>query len=253
MKKIFTSVFVFSITALGFSQSLQLFENGVNVSNTTIIIPITELSSNVNELEIHNVTPNDVNFKVNRTILNPPLDADAYLYYCTGTQCYSPSTSTTYTPGGAPAIIAANSSLPNGAGTYGISAHYDAGAVANDLYVLYRVYNTAVSGDTAYVTLHYADATGIKDVQSVTGIITNAYPNPANSIVGIKYDVNNSGQNPKIAFYDLLGKKVKEVNLIEKAGIARIDVSDMNSGAYFYSFIVDEKTIATKKLIVSSK
>jgi hypothetical protein len=254
MKKIFTSVFVLSFTAFGFSQSLQLFDGGVNVTNGTITIPITELSSSVNELEIQNPTSNNINFKVNRTVMNPPIDDDAYLYYCTGTQCYSPSTLVTFTPGGVPATIAANSSLPNGPGTYGISAHYDAGAAAHDLYVLYRVYNTAVAGDTSYVTLHYAFATGINSVQqNIASTMTNAYPNPSNSMVAIKYEMGSAGQVGQIAFFDMLGKKVKEVNLEEKQGIAKIDVSGLNSGVYFYSFIIDEKAIVTKKLIVSSK
>jgi hypothetical protein len=243
-----------SLTALGFSQSLHLFEGGVEITNTTVVIPIEAMSSYVNEIEIHNQTSSNIDFKVNRTILPPgTLDADAYLYYCTGTQCYSPSNSVTFTPGGAPATIAANSSLPSGPGTYGISAHYDSGAAASDVWVLYRVYNIGTSGDTAYVTLHYAFATGIEPVQQSISSMTNAYPNPASSTVGIKYEIGNQGQNAHISVYDMLGKKVKEINLEEKQGLVKMDVSGLKAGVYFYSLIIDEKAISTKKLVVSSK
>jgi hypothetical protein len=51
----------------------------------------------------------------------------------------------------------------------------------------------------------------------------------------------------------MLGKMVKQLVLDEKQGVAKINVSDLNSGVYFYSFLVDEKAIVTKKLVVSTK
>jgi hypothetical protein len=46
---------------------------------------------------------------------------------------------------------------------------------------------------------------------------------------------------------------VKEVAIADKQGIAKLNVSDLNAGIYFYSIIVDNKQVTTKKLIVSSK
>lgn len=252
MKKIFTSVIALSLTTFGFSQSLVLFEGGVQVSNDTIEISIIDSTDNANELEIHNVTSSNVTFKVTRTILNPPFNAGNDLYFCTGTSCYPPNTNITYTSPGV-SSIPANSTLPSGSGTYGISAHYDVGT-ATDLWVKYKVYNTAVAGDTAFVTIHYAGTTGIHEIEkNATGTMASAFPNPSNSLVAIKYEMNDHGQKGTISFYDMLGKKVKDVELTEKQGTAKVDVSEFNAGIYFYSFSINNKAIVTKKLIVSSK
>lgn len=252
MKKIFTTVFTLAIASFGFGQSIHILESGIDVTGTTINVSISDGLSSVNELDLHNVTASDVNYKINRRLCNS-IDADAYVYFCTGTQCYAPQAVNTWTPTGPDLFLAAGASLPNGPGTYGISAHYDAGAVCHDFCVVYRVYNTAVAGDTAMVTINYTCATGIEENQLASGTMSNAYPNPATSVASIKYDMNEYAQKGKIVFYDMLGKKAKEIVLNDKQGVAKVDVSEFNSGIYFYSFIVNDKAIVTKKLIVASK
>lgn len=259
MKKIFTTAVALALTSFGFSQSIRIYEGGVDLTGTAIYDTISPydtaldmVDQTLHDLELLNTTSNAVNYKVNRTILNSPMHLGD-LYFCTGTQCYSPNTAVTWTPGGAPATIAANATLPSGPGTYGIAAHYDADSLGTSVSVLYRVFNTAVAGDTAFVTIHYVGiAAGIKEHKIASGNISTAYPNPASSMVSIKYDMQNA-QKGKITFYDMLGKKVKDIELNEKQGIAKVDVSDFNSGVYFYTFMVNDKAVVTKKLIVSSK
>jgi hypothetical protein len=257
MKKIFTTVFAFTLVTFGFAQSLRIFEGGIDVTGTTIYdtLNATVQTPTVHDLELHNITSSAVSYRVNRTILNPPLDADANLYFCTGTQCYSPQTATTWTPGGPAPSIAANSTLPSGPGTYGIAAHYDPGVVANTLYVLYRVYNTATAGDTAFVTIAYIGINvGISEnAKLAEGSVSAAYPNPASSFASIKYDMNQYAQSGKIEIYDMLGNRIKEIELTEKQGVVKVDVSDFKSGIYFYAFLVNDKTVATRKMVVSSK
>jgi hypothetical protein len=261
MKKIFTSVIALAFTSFSFAQSLRIYESGVDITGTHVYDTAhgydfagQNMDLIVHELELHNTTSSNVSYKVNRTLLSGTLPAQSKVYFCTGTQCYSPNAAITWTPGGASATIAANATLPSGAGTYGISAHYDDSLANQNVTVLYRVFNTAVAGDTAVVTVHYIGiAAGIEDHTLASGTISAASPNPANSFVSVKYDMNQYAQKGKIAFYDMLGKKVKEIELVEKQGVARIEVGDLNSGIYFYSFTVNDKAIVTKKLVVSSK
>ncbi|MCE3280916.1 MAG: hypothetical protein K0S44_3107 [Bacteroidetes bacterium] len=262
MKKIFTSVIALAFTSFGFAQSIHIYEGGVDVTGSTVYdtargynFSTQSMDLTVLELELHNTTSNSVSYKVNRTILSGTLPMASQLYFCTGVQCYSPNPAITWTPGGAPSTIAANSTLPSGPGTYGISAHYDDSLATEDVVVLYRVYNTAVAGDTAFVTVRYVGINvGIEENTSLAGgTVSAAYPNPSASFTSIKYDMNQYAQKGKIVFYDMLGKKVKEIELTEKQGIAKVDVSEFNSGIYFYSFIVNDRAIATKKLVVSSK
>lgn len=261
MKKIFTTVFAIALASFGFSQSLHIYESGVDVTGGNLYDTAKGYDFNAEsydlklyDLEIVNTTSSDVNYKVNRTILSGSLPTGSLLYFCTGIQCYSPNSSINWTPGGAPGMIAANSTLPNGPGTYGVSAHYDDSLATQDVTVLYRVYNTAVAGDTAFVTIHYLGiATGIEEEKLASGTISSAYPNPAGSVASIKYDMNQYAQKAKLTVYDMLGKKMKEMELNEKQGIIKLDVSEFNPGVYFYAFVINDKAVATKKLIVSSK
>lgn len=261
MKKIFTTVFAIAFVSFGFSQSLHIYESGVDVTGGDLYDTARGYDFNAEsydlklyDLEIVNTTSSDVSYKVNRTIQSGSLPAGSLVYFCTGIQCYSPNSSVTWTPGGAPGTIAANSTLPNGPGTYGVSAHYDDSLATQNVTVLYRVYNTAVAGDTAFVTIHYiAAATGIEENKPASGTISAAYPNPAISVASVKYDMNEYASKGKLAVYDMLGKKVKEIELNEKQGIVKMDVSEFNPGIYFYAFLINDKAVATKKLIVSSK
>jgi hypothetical protein len=83
--------------------------------------------------------------------------------------------------------------------------------------------------------------------------ISNAFPNPANSFVSIKYDISDSSQKRHIVLYDIFGKSLKKISLFDKKGTAKMNVEDLNSGIYFYSLVIDEKVISTKKLVISSK
>lgn len=256
MKKIFTTVFALSLLSFGFSQgSLHIIQDGADITNSEITVYIDANTPFVNELELNNPTTNTITYQVNRTILSGPLDPDAMLYFCTGTQCYSPQTATTWTPSTPPASLGPGASLPSGSGTYGISAHYDVGAAPTTMSVLYRVYNTAASTtDTSYVTIHYvSSATAGVQETAASGNVYNAYPNPASTVASIKYDMNDFSQKGMISIYDMLGKKMKDIVLTDKAGVAKLDVSNMKPGIYFYSFSVNDKVIATKKLIVNSK
>jgi hypothetical protein len=254
MKKIFTTVLALSLTGLGFSQSLRIFDSGVDVTGATIYDTISAGLQTLHDIELHNTTSNAVDYKVNRTLITP-IDADASIYFCTGTACYSPNQATTWTPSGPSATIAANATLPSGPGTYGISAHYDAGAACNTLTVKYRVFNTTTAGDTSFVIISYICPAyaGIEENKLAGGSISAAFPNPATSIASIKYDMNEFASKGKIVLYDMLGKKMKEIELNDKQGVAKLDVAELKAGVYFYAFVINDKAIATKKLIVSAK
>ncbi|MDF2435945.1 MAG: type sorting protein [Bacteroidota bacterium] len=261
MKKIFTSIIALTFTTLGFAQSLHIYEGSTDVTGGHIYdtaygynFTTQSLDLKLHELELHNTTSSAVSYKVNRTILSGTLPAASALYFCTGVQCYSPNSAITWTPGGAPSSIAANATLPSGPNTYGISAHYDDSLATSNVVVLYRVFNTAVAGDTAFVTIHYiGSAVGIEENKLASVNVSSAYPNPAISTVSIKYEMNQYAQKGKLIVFDMLGNKVKEMDLNEKQGVAKVDVSTMAPGVYFYSFMVNDKALVTKKLIVSSK
>jgi hypothetical protein len=80
--------------------------------------------------------------------------------------------------------------------------------------------------------------------------LSNAYPNPAESIVYFDYTLHSQILEAKIIIRTLLGSIVAESNLEGLQGKASINVEDLIKGIYFYSLVVDSDIKLTKKLIV---
>ena len=76
------------------------------------------------------------------------------------------------------------------------------------------------------------------------------YPNPAADYAIVDYQFSGNNQEVKIAFYNVLGTVVKEIDLDRDDRSAKISLRELNSGLYMYQLLVDGKPVATKKLMV---
>lgn len=85
------------------------------------------------------------------------------------------------------------------------------------------------------------------------------YPNPFNASTIINYQLprqagsSTAGVIVKLALYDVTGKEVAVlVNEIKKAGYyeAEFDGSNLTSGVYFYQLSVNNKALATKRMVL---
>jgi len=80
--------------------------------------------------------------------------------------------------------------------------------------------------------------------------VSHLYPNPAAEYAVVDYQFSSNSLEVKIAFYNVLGLVVKEVELDRDDRSAKISLRDLNSGLYMYQLLVDGKPVATKKLMV---
>ncbi len=80
--------------------------------------------------------------------------------------------------------------------------------------------------------------------------VSHLYPNPAADFALVDYQFSGNNQEVKIAFYNVLGLVVKEVDLDRDDRSAKISLKELNSGLYMYQLLVDGKPVATKKLMV---
>ncbi|MEI6815466.1 MAG: tail fiber domain-containing protein [Bacteroidota bacterium] len=84
-------------------------------------------------------------------------------------------------------------------------------------------------------------------------IIYQNIPNPFNSTNGgtkIRYFVPDNTNSPQIVFFDEFGEKLSTYAILE-TGMGELDVtaSNLSSGVYSYSLIINGKVIDTKKMI----
>jgi hypothetical protein len=89
---------------------------------------------------------------------------------------------------------------------------------------------------------------GINQLENLTSYV-NLYPNPSNGL--LKFEVYNQSQQQEyqIIVYDIIGKKVKEVNAINSGD--SIDLSSFTNG--LYQLEIKNKTTSIFKKIVINK
>lgn len=105
--------------------------------------------------------------------------------------------------------------------------------------------------DSSYVVVkHYIGGVSIAENQAKEAYISNAYPNPAVSVVNLDFKLPSSASNAKIHISNLLGTSIKVIDINNKEGIASINVSDLKNGVYFYSLTINNSATITRKFVV---
>lgn len=246
MKKILTLVLSCFVIA-GFSQSAikLLDENDALIDGTIVDINMTPSSSHTEEVFVTNTGSTAEVFKVRRTVLM--VDASDATQFCWGGLCYG------FTTNVSSLTLTINPGDTLGFVDGGFHALYTTGSAVGTRLVHYNFFDNTDSNDSTGVTLRYNVSVGINESVKADGNIYNAFPNPATALISVKYDMNQYADKGKIVFHDMLGKKVKELELTDKQGTAKISVADLNAGVYFYTLMVNDKAIATKKIVVSQK
>lgn len=247
MKKIITSIAFVAASLFSFGQfSLDVLDDTENdISNTIFDVYIGPNASVITEFIVTNTDTVSHTYKCRRTIYT--IDSMDSTRFCWGGLCYGWTTNLssqtkTITPGDTIDYS-----------EMGFHAEFVTDLATITRTVHYQFYDIANITDSTGVTIRYNSTVGVDEMEKIGGTISNAYPNPANLMVSMKYDINEYSQNGSIVFFDMVGKQVKEIVLNDKKGTAKINVDDLNSGIYFYSFLVDGKAISTKKLVISNK
>ena len=121
--------------------------------------------------------------------------------------------------------------------------------------VRYTFFDVNHRNDSANFTLHIlaTNVVGIKNIAAKSkNKISTAFPNPSINNTSITYSIENP-KNTLLVLYDVLGKEVWSKKPESTEGIFQLNTSSLQAGIYFYSLLVDNVSIVTKKLIVTEK
>lgn len=140
------------------------------------------------------------------------------------------------------------------------------GEVYTDLYLEFDLGITEANGT---FDLHFANTDNLRDVfiiESVYNVagptmddgevnnkdikLGSVFPNPSTRIAQLDYEIKNPQINARIVINSFIGNPVFDFNLDPNQKSLLINVTDLNPGIYFYTLIVDNKNIVTKKLVV---
>jgi hypothetical protein len=242
MKKILLSsiisfMIVFSLNAQSFSLSWDDVALGDTVILSTVEWPQPEL---VFHAVVHNNSNDNVNVGVIRKRIE--IIENSSDYFCWGA-CYPPFLDTAGT------TILINAGMQSADEDF--SAHYEIHGTMGVSTVEYTFYNVATPEDQISVFVKYNTLPNdISETIFSNTEISDIYPNPALNFAEIKFDFPKEVKSAKLKFSNILGATIKEINIEERNGKLDIDVSDLNTGVYFYSLILNEKIFQTKKLII---
>lgn len=81
-------------------------------------------------------------------------------------------------------------------------------------------------------------------------IASQMYPNPADNVVNITYEIKDPRAKVEITMYNMLGSQVASYRLEESQSHLKIQISQLQPGIYFYSLRINGTNQATKKLII---
>jgi hypothetical protein len=233
------------ITLLTLFVALSIFSFGQSLSLTGATTPVAgDPNSSVEGLvTITNISSASVDILVERTANN--LAVGHTSNFCWGINCYGDATS--ITPVGDEITLAAGQDTDCFHGW--LNPHGFEGQSS----VTYNFFNMNNLNDNVTQTFVYDMVTGIPIAGvSLVNPLSEASPNPANSLTGINY-VTDGKSNSKIIIYNLLGTAVKEVRLNNKQGSLILATSDLDAGVYYYSLVSGSKTLSTKKLVIAHK
>jgi hypothetical protein len=93
----------------------------------------------------------------------------------------------------------------------------------------------------------HISATSVKEDKLV---FKGPYPNPASQMTSFDYNLPSSANSAQLIIRNSLGVEVENSMLDNQSGKKSINVSNYSSGIYFYTLVVDGKTIQSKKIIV---
>jgi len=97
----------------------------------------------------------------------------------------------------------------------------------------------------------YQSSTSSVSVNKVAEIQLQLYPNPTNKLIHLSGIFNTNDSHVKLAVYDKLGRLAICEKLISTSGLidANLDLSEFDSGLYFFNFTTSNGQIITKKII----
>jgi hypothetical protein len=237
-KSIFTLMF---LAVIGFvsAQSIQFELNGnvINEGEAIECTTVNEWGEYFQDMQLRNLTSDDLDIMVEKEVLEN-LEGTMN-WFCWGL-CFSPDVLVSPSP----VTVAANSVTDESA----LSFH----AMFND-----DVFGYVVVKYSAYVERHPEERISIivKFHKSGEGVDDNlssmemsqAYPNPASSVVNFDYNCNG---DLTAVVYNIVGQEVLRQDLNSNFGQMNFSVADLNDGIYFCTMMVNGRALATQKFIV---
>jgi hypothetical protein len=243
MKHFFTLIIVFA-TTLASAQSLEIREaGGPSLNGQTVLVAgnASDFEIKAENYYIHNTTSSTIAVRCQRDEVSVVTGSMSALCWVI---C-----SADYLAGSVPSLTAPGGSaniLPGDSLNLFVLHYKPQGNAGNSLFKV-TFYNPSVAADTAVLFVEFDAALSVSE-SAMNPVSINAYPNPANNSINIAVDNFNDKATLKIV--DALGITVKTAQVNGDANL-KFNTTDLRAGVYFYSLISNNKTILTRRIVIT--
>jgi hypothetical protein len=241
MKKILLVLtLIYASTLVLFAQNLSLSYDGTTYNNgDTITYSSTDVTSLiVSHMWITNNATSNMKVRAKKVILDTVPGSENYFCW---TSCYLPQ-------------VYIGDTLTIKAGEtnkFNFSGDYEPYGNAGKSRIMYVFYNNADPNDSvAYIAeFNAGSGVGYYTLERVD-VKLNVFPNPASNFINIDFNIPGNFSQAKFEIRNVLGSVVSQTNITARNGQMSIDVSNLQRGVYFYTLMVDEQAILSKKLVI---
>ncbi|PLW94126.1 MAG: hypothetical protein C0592_03810 [Marinilabiliales bacterium] len=242
MKYIFINlIFFFAGLGVTLAQNLSLSDLSGALNNGDYVYVYGDSGMYTlmqSHFEVHNNGSSSIDVRVKKTQIS--IVPGSMNTFCWGA-CYD---SSVYISGDIIAIAAGGTNQHDFSGDYFPKGHLGASTI------MYTFYDNSNPNDSVCVNVVYtATAVGIEENSPMVEF-SNAYPNPASSMVHFNYTLNHGSYDAAIIVSDLLGGEAIRQTVPVNGSQISLDVSALTSGVYFYSLHINGEPQFTRKLIV---
>jgi len=131
------------------------------------------------------------------------------------------------------------------------SAHYSPYEHPGTTIVDYTFFNKDDETQSQTFRVNFKASPDAIDENILRGVsFSDVFPNPANDLITINYQLVPEVKTAQVRISNLLGSVVGEYTFDQGSTSMKMDVSQMEGGIYFYSIVLNGEVLHTKKLIV---
>lgn len=230
------------LSSLSKAQNLTLSNDSGAIINNSYISIIGDPSSETisSYVYVTNNSSSSMEVKVKKVEIS--LIGGSVNTFCWGESCYPPSAYISVNP----VTIASGDTECSFHGDY-----YPYGYLGTSI-IAYVFFDSNNPIDTVCVNVKYtAGYVGINENSLSKVVLSNAYPNPANTFTTFDYSLPKETISSNIIVYNLLGSIVKKVVIPNLKGKLVIRTNDLKDGIYLYTLVINENNIDTRKLFIN--
>jgi hypothetical protein len=244
MKKILLSALSVIITVSLYSQSLSLIFNGEPISPGTTVQVMGDPTDPYLQAKagVKNNSADSIEVKVKKHINAGDTLPNTMNVFCWGL-CFPPNTYVS------PTSILIGPDQVNDTSFYGDYFPNGVIGISRISYIFFDVNNV---NDSVWFMVEYNASPAFVAEDLLSRIaLSDAYPNPAVGTVNFDYRLPEDTRKSNIIISNILGARVKEVQLTGISGTINIPVGDLVNGIYFYTLSVNDHLLVTRKFVIN--